>query len=152
VIQPRGAASARTLRLLLWSLLATQIVAGAVAVILANGGHGPLLGPHAERAVAYAWVAVTIAAAVGAYGLAGRGAARADGLGFGRAFAAAGLADLAAFAGILAFYVVKVWPMLAVAALAALLGIAISYPRSEIRGEEDAVGDDPAPGDVSIRH
>jgi len=100
------------------------------------------------HAVAYAWVAVTVVAAVAAYLLAIRSVARGEPVSFGRAVAAAGLADLAAFTGIFAFYIVRVWPMLVVAALSALLGLAVGMPlaRNVVDARGQPEGAEPAPG------
>ena len=141
--RPGSGASTRTLRLVLWAQLAGQIAAGAIAVALVYRGHTPVLGPRTERIVAYAWVAFTIAAAYAGYRLA-RGHAGSP-VSFARALAASALTDLAALAGFAAFYLVKIWPMLAVAVLAALLGVAIAYPRGAAAvAEESTAGERPA--------
>ncbi|HEX9107481.1 MAG TPA: hypothetical protein VF832_09640 [Longimicrobiales bacterium] len=125
--QPASAA-ARTLRLVLLLLLALQLLACATVLLLLRRGWLLVLDIAGEHAVAYSWVTVTVVAAVAAYLLAIRSVARGERVSFRRAVAAAALADAAAFAGIFGFYLVRVWPMLAVAALAALLGLAIGLP------------------------
>ena len=121
-------ASARTLRLVLLFLAGVQLLAFAAVLLLVRAGPLIVLDSAGEHVVAYAWVAVTVVAAVAAYLLAIRSVARGERVSFGRAVTAAGLADAAAFVGICGFYLVRVWPMLVVAALAALLGLALGLP------------------------
>ena len=125
--QPASAA-ARALRRILLLLAALQLLAFAGVLLLVRAGPLVVLDSAGEHAVAYAWVAVTVVAAVAAYLLAIRSVARGERVSFARAVAAAGLADAAAFIGICGFYLVRVWPMLVVAALAALLGLAVGLP------------------------
>ncbi len=151
--QPPSGAPPRPLPVVLWGLLAFQLAAGAVAVVLVQTGHAPVLGRYIERVVAYAWVVLTIAAAIGAYVLAAHDAG--EPIAFGRAVAAALLASLGGLAGVVAFYLVKVWPMLVVGLLAALLGIAAPYRPGAPRPAQEADGaerSDPAAEAATADH
>lgn len=142
--QPPSGASTRSLRVVLWGIFGVQLVAATAAVLLVRSGSGPVLGRRLEHLVAYAWVALTIAGATGAYLLSQR---RPDErVAFGRAFTAALLAAVAGLAGVAAFFLVKVWPMLVVGLLAALLGIAAPYPRRETPASPAAGDDDGSAG------
>ncbi len=139
--------SARTLRLVLVALGVAQLLALAAVLLLLRSGRLLALDIAQEHAVAYAWVVFTVVAAVAAYVLAIRGP-RGEGVALARGVAAAGLADAAAFAGIFGFYLVRVWPMLVVAALAALLGPALGLPLARMVEEAAAGPQGGAPRDA----
>jgi hypothetical protein len=125
--QPREQAQ-RGLRLALVALAFIECAGAGLAFWQVRDGTAPLLPAHVQRFLAYAWVALTIAAALGAYALAsaarGTGAARRV-----RAYlAGGGLASCAALAGIVTFWLVRVWPMLVVSLLVGVLGLVLAWP------------------------
>ena len=125
--QPRELAQ-RGLRLALVAITALELVGAGVALWLVRRGAGPLLSTSLQRTLAYAWVALTIAAALAAYALA-QGAAGATRERRARAaLAGAALAMFAALAGIAIFWLVGVWPILLVSLLVGLLGLALGWP------------------------
>lgn len=128
----------RSQQLVLAALLAGQMAFGVVAGVLVLTGRAPRLAAAAEHVVAYAWVAVTIAASLAAYVLAGGLSARPRRARPSRRLAIASLTDLATLAGIVAFLLVHVWPVLAIAAMVALLGLALAWPRAAPRALGDA--------------
>ena len=67
--QPRELAQ-RGLRVALVAITALELVGAGVALWLVRRGAGPLLSTSLQRTLAYAWVALTIAAALAAYALA----------------------------------------------------------------------------------
>lgn len=118
---------ARGLRLALLALATLEVATGVVALWLVRRGTGPLLPVPTQRLLAYAWVALTIGAAAGAY-LIARAAAGAPRRRPRAIGAAAALAHFAAIAGIVIFWLVRVWPMLVVALLVALLALVLAWP------------------------
>ena len=133
----------RTLRVLLLVVLLAELALAVLALVLVRDGRAPLLDEELQHRVAYGWVLVTMVAALTAYVLAG-GAGSRPRAGNGRALAVEALADGAALAGILAFFLVPVWPILAIAGLTALLGLVLSWPRNGALAEPAAQGP-PAP-------
>ncbi len=128
--QPVSAAATRKGRLAPWALLAVEIALGVLAVALTRKGQSPVLGRYVERVVAYAWMAVTVGGALGAYLLAARTGPGAPAATRGQSLVASGLVHLVAFAGIVAFFLVEVWPMLAVGGVAAVAGVALAFQRT----------------------
>ncbi len=122
--QPGSGAALRTRRFILWALLAAEVAVALLVVVLVRHRRDPVIELPLEHPVAYAWMAITVAAALGAYLLA-RGRA---GVPRYRAAIAVGLTHLAALAGMGGFYLLKIWPMLIIGGLAALAGLALAYP------------------------
>ncbi len=139
--QPGDRAALRTRRFILWTLLVAEMAVGVLAVVLVRHRREPVVALPMEHPVAYAWVAVTVAAAVGAYLLAVRRGRQGATY---RVALAAGLSHLAALAGIGGFYLLKIWPMLAIGGLAALAGLALAYPTSAPAPAEPVVADEAA--------
>ncbi len=123
--QPGSGAALRTRRFILWTLLVAEIAMGVLVVVLVRHRREPIIALPLEHPVAYAWMAITVAAALGAYLLAVRG--RDGAVARYRVGIAVALAHVAALAGMGAFYLLKIWPMLAIGALAALAGLALAY-------------------------
>ncbi len=120
----------RALRVLLSVALLAVVVAGVLAIVAVRTGRAIVLDTALQHRVAYAWVIGTVIAAVAAYALAG-GAGERPRPGFARALAVAAFTDLAALAGVLAFVFVPVWPILAISALVAMLGLVLAWPRPD---------------------
>lgn len=139
----------RALRIMLSVALLIVAVAGVVVVAVVRAGRGLVLETAPEHRVAYAWVITTVIAAVTAYALAG-GAGERPRAGFGRALVVAGLSDAAALAGVLAYFFVPVWPILAISALVALLGLVLAWPRPEVSRDPAAAAAPPADGAPGI--
>ncbi len=154
--EPGSGAALRTRRLIPWTLLAAEIAVGVLVVVLVQRRPAPVIDLPLEHPVAYVWMAVTVAAAVGAYLLARGGAVARY-----RVALAAGLSHLAAFAGIAGFYLLKIWPMLAIGGLAALAALALAYAApataagpeaaaSAAARESDAASEPPAADEASL--
>ncbi len=120
----------RALRVLLSLALLAVAMAGVLAIVAVRTGRAIALDSELQHRVAYAWVIATVVAAVAAYALAG-GAGERPRPGFARALAVGALTDLAALGGAAAFFFVPVWPILAIAALVALLGLVLAWPRPD---------------------
>lgn len=129
-----GEHRARGLRRALVAIMAVELVAAAVALWLVRQGVAPLLPVRLQRWLAYAWVALTIGAALVAYGLAlsapSAPSARGDRQARARLLGAA-LGAFAALAGIVIFCFVRAWPMLVVSLLVGLLGLVLGWPAIE---------------------
>lgn len=126
-----GEHRARGLRRALVATMALELVAAAVALWLVRQSVTPLLPVRLQRWLAYAWVALTIGAAVAAYGLAlSAPSARGDRQARARLLGAA-LGALAALAGIVIFCFVRAWPMLVVSLLVGFLGLVLGWPAIE---------------------
>ncbi len=144
----------RALRVALSAVILAEALLAVLALMLVRSGRAPVLDVETQHRIAYGWVLVTMVAALTAYALAG-GAGDRPRVGVGRTFVVAGLTDGAAFAGVAAFFLVPVWPILAIAGLTALLGLVLAWPRAETQpeppGAEPAItpdasaSDEPAP-------
>jgi len=134
----------RALRVLLLVVLLAEAALAVLALVLFRAGRSPPLDEELQHSVAYGWVLVTMVAALTAYVLAG-GARDRPRAGIGRALAVAALTDGAALAGIVAFFLVPVWPILAIAGLTALLGLVLAWPRDGAVAEPVAAPGPSAP-------
>ncbi len=120
----------RALRVVLSVAILAEALLAVLAAVVVRAGRVPVLDVETQHRIAYGWVLFTLVAALTAYALAG-GAGDRPRPGLGRALVVAGLTDGAALAGIAAFFLVPVWPILAIAGLTALLGLVLAWPRTE---------------------